>query len=211
MANKTRDAILITALEAFGSEGTGQVSTNDIADILEISPGNVYYYFKSKREIIAELYRWFSKDFTGFLQATKHNGTPGEIWLVLSLCFQLSYKYRFIFRDANSVLLKFPELRKPFQTLLGETRSAAEQFCQELISMDVMQVPPHRVDELVVNVHLVFTQWISYAETLSGQEDSCAQQQSRQITGGVLQLTTLLLPYLNAEAVEAFSGIEPVA
>ena len=78
---KTRDSILLTALDAFGEEGTAQVTTNNIADILEISPGNVYYYFKNKQEIIEALYRCFTTDIVAFLEGGgKQADCPAKVW-----------------------------------------------------------------------------------------------------------------------------------
>mgnify|MGYP006189992069 CR=1 FL=1 len=49
---KTRDRILEVSLLLFNEEGESGLSSVDIANALEISPGNLYYHFKGKDAII---------------------------------------------------------------------------------------------------------------------------------------------------------------
>ena len=54
MSNRQR--IIDAALMLFNDQGTGAVSTNHIADAAGISPGNLYYHFRNKEEIIRVLF-----------------------------------------------------------------------------------------------------------------------------------------------------------
>jgi AcrR family transcriptional regulator len=59
-ARRTRDRILDAALELFNERGTAAVTTNHVAAHAGISPGNLYYWFSDKDEIIRELYAGFA-------------------------------------------------------------------------------------------------------------------------------------------------------
>lgn len=48
----TRERIIEMAIRLFNELGTGAVSTNHIAEALSMSPGNLYYHFRNKEEII---------------------------------------------------------------------------------------------------------------------------------------------------------------
>ncbi len=52
----TKEKILDAALALFNAQGSRTVTTNHIAKECNISPGNLYYHFQDKEEIIRALY-----------------------------------------------------------------------------------------------------------------------------------------------------------
>ena len=66
--NKTRDRIVEASLELFNAQGERSVTTNHIAAHLGMSPGNLYYHFRNKQAIIAELFAQYEAqvDPTGY-------------------------------------------------------------------------------------------------------------------------------------------------
>ena len=60
---KTAQRILLTATHLFNEQGERNVTANDIALELDISPGNLYYHFKGKDGIVAALFARSSREF----------------------------------------------------------------------------------------------------------------------------------------------------
>ena len=59
--------IILVSLQLFNEVGESNLTAVDIANELDISPGNLYYHFKGKEEIIAELFKHFSSQLEQFM------------------------------------------------------------------------------------------------------------------------------------------------
>ena len=67
---KTRDRILHISLALFNERGERIVTTNHIAAAMGISPGNLYYHFRNKTEIIKELMDTYQNETIELLSLT---------------------------------------------------------------------------------------------------------------------------------------------
>jgi AcrR family transcriptional regulator len=107
----TRDRILDSALALFNERGTAAVSTNHIAAAIDISPGNLYYYFGNKEEIISALFeRLFSAWDETFQLPADHAPTLADFEAMIAGNYRLIWEYRFAYREMAALLRNDPAL-----------------------------------------------------------------------------------------------------
>src|SRR5690349_13963424 len=110
---KTRERILATALQLFNASGTGAISTNHIADALGISPGNLYYHFRNKEEIIRALFeQQFARWDEGYSLPDDRMPILDDLQQLVRASFVTAWEYRFIYRELIALLRRDPQLHQ---------------------------------------------------------------------------------------------------
>jgi AcrR family transcriptional regulator len=112
----TKQKILQTALELFNQEGTNQVTTNHIATALSISPGNLYYHYRNKEDIIRALFNEFDQRTEAiFVLPSDRPPTLNDLENLIEANFKVQWQYRFLFRNLIALLKRDPELETAYQ------------------------------------------------------------------------------------------------
>ena len=94
-----RARILDRALELFNERGTAVVSTNHIAAAASISPGNLYYHFRNKDEIVRALFQQlFELQDRSFTVSQSGAPTFADLRHLVQVNFEVLWKYRFVYR-----------------------------------------------------------------------------------------------------------------
>ncbi|WP_395007165.1 TetR/AcrR family transcriptional regulator, partial [Undibacterium sp.] len=85
---RTRDRILDLSLKLFNDFGEPNITTTIIAEEMSISPGNLYYHFRNKEDIVNSLFIQFEEEINkklAFPDGRKAN--IQDIWTYLHLTF----------------------------------------------------------------------------------------------------------------------------
>lgn len=197
MARDTRQRILDAALGMFNAQGEPHVTTNHIADELEISPGNLYYHFRNKDDIIEQLFARFEERMDTALTAPEDR-LPGleDIWLQLHLVFECIWDYRFLYRDLVEILSRNRRLRIRFARLLKRADDSAHTVMRGLGHAGVMRASAAEMAATATNVLVISTFWLNYASARGDRDEQVA------IRRGIVQVMMLIAPFLrDAERV----------
>lgn len=203
-AEHTKQRILDASLRLFNARGETHVTTNQIADELGISPGNLYYHFRSKDRIVGELFGRFEKALDELAAAgPRRDPTVEDLWFFLHLVFETVRDYRFLFRDLDDILCREPALRRRFSAVLGRMVEAVRLLCQALVVTGQMQAAPVQIEALAENIGLLATHWLGYDELMRPGSSRDADPLGR----GVFHAMELLAPCLRGEAREWLEGM----
>jgi len=203
---RTRERILETALQLFNDFGEPNVTTTVIADEMNISPGNLYYHFHNKDEIVEAIFADFEREIEETLAApTRRQAEVDDIWLFLHLLFELIWKFRFFYRDLNDLLTRNRTLEIHFKQILAHKVRTATALCEGLVSAGTMRATPGELRALASNMTVIATYWLSFEYAC----DPRGSVESGRIGRGVHQVMAMVAPFLIGEArtlLEKLSG-----
>ena len=191
MSGKTRNRILDVALHLFNEQGETNISTNHIADELEISPGNLYYHYRNKDDIIERLFLRFEERMDQALVAPEgRDVTLEDVWLQLHLVFECIWSYRFIYRDIINIISRNRNLRLRFARILKRGSANAQGIMRGLNETGAMRASAAEIEGLATNILVLATFWLNYAN-VRGEKD-----ERRAIQQGIVQVMMLVSPFL---------------
>lgn len=208
---KTRDRILHTSLRLFNEEGEAHTTTLDIASEMEISPGNLYYHFKGKDQIIAELFEQFQLAISQTLAAPierpleENKGRVEDNWYYLYVVLEELYQYRFLYLNLDDLQRRYPKVLRGFRQIIGLKRAALTAIIDGVVDSAEQQLPTMQRLALVENMTLQLTYWLNFESLLHDGRDP-----RLSIHQGVLQLLTMLAPYLGEEQIDFYRECEAI-
>jgi AcrR family transcriptional regulator len=192
---RTRRRILDESLELFNERGEPSVTTGDIAVAVGISPGNLYYHFRNKDQIVAQLFARLEErlDIDPPVSADAAQAIE-DLWLYLHLMLEAIWEFRFLYRNLHGVARRDRRLREHFNRIAGRKIAAIESLCEGLASQGAMRAGGEEIRVLARNVLLVATYWLDFQALRRGRDDAADLGQ------GAYQVMSLVAPYLVGDA-----------
>lgn len=196
MASKTRERIVEAALRLFNDDGLAAVTTHRIAAEIGISPGNLHYHFKSKRVIVAWLFRRFEDRLAPCVDAASTATALDDLWLSLHLTFEAIDEYRFAMRDLEVLVKENPELEARAQALTARQLLAARTVCAGLANAGVIEASSEDVEMIALQIVFTTTCWFSFKRLMPARRNAAHGDAAL----AAYYTLTLLSPYVVGES-----------
>lgn len=199
-ALKTKDRILQISLQLFNERGERSVTTNHIAAELGISPGNLYYHFRNKHEIIKELMYQYQVETLDMLSLPEDRPltTNDKINYFQVLSGQL-WSYRFIHRDVYHLVESNEDFKKIYPRFAGQVMQQGQKIYQAFVDAGLMKMTPSEIEALIINLWVVLTNWTNFLY-MSGHISDNNHLEEKWVWQALRQMVFLEGPYLMGES-----------
>jgi len=196
---KTKDKIILASLDLFNDRGERNVTTNHIAAELNMSPGNLYYHFRNKSDIIYEIFVQYELLVDHYLQIPEDQPlTLNHLVGYLEAVFEGLWAYRFFHRDLEFLLGSDKRLRKDYRAFTFRCLNAIKKILQGLqkgLDGVLVELDDEHLESMSLNVWLAVTNWMAYLKTAHAGDENEAIDKD-MLKQGIYQVLSFTVPYL---------------
>ncbi|HIF9168507.1 TPA: TetR/AcrR family transcriptional regulator [Photobacterium damselae] len=187
---KTRDRIILASRELFNKQGESNVTTNHIAAHLGISPGNLYYHFRNKEEIIHCIFDEYAQELSVRFQPQNMDESSDGLLGYLDGVFFLMWRYRFFYANLPDILRRDEVLQVKYLTAQEQLHYNIARLMQNFRQMGLVNLNDEDLQALADTLKLVASSWISYQTT----QAPGAKITKKVIYHGVIQMLNIVRP-----------------
>lgn len=209
---KTRDRIIQASIELFNEHGERPMTTNHIAAHLGISPGNLYYHFRSKNDIIHHIFAEYQQQLEGMVPNLDPNlDTITYLKTTFDGIFALMWRFSFFYSNLPDILSRDDKLREAYLDVQIRQAQHLVNVVNMLKNAGVLTIPQEDIADFVNALKMTGTFWISYIKTqpvITSCEENVAKIEKPEAGGkidkamvykGVGAVLLVLKPYLSLE------------
>ena len=197
---KTKEKILLKALELFNEFGIKEVTLRQIAKALHISQGNLNYHFKTKSDIVSRLYFMLVEKMD--LEMNKLNQNRPILSILYDsalVSMNILHQYRFITRDLYLVLESDASLKKHYLEL---QQNRKQQYL--LLFQNMKQAGLMREAELQGEYERLYERMNIFGDNWINAADFFKNNQVSVVAYYHALLFEMMYPYLTTEGKQQY-------
>ena len=192
---KTKERIIKTAIELFNNHGTQAITTNHIAKNIDISPGNLYYHFKNKFDIIRSISDKFHIELKSVfkIEIKTINDFRNNIISIYNGFFRIQKSYQFLFTEDVYLSSQDNILLKNYQQLRSSIKEDYNTMLQDLIKLNLL-----KKETLIIIDDLLNAQWIILWHWVNHSIIDRITYDDLQIKKGIKLSFSIITPHLTS-------------
>ncbi|MFT5805939.1 MAG: AcrR family transcriptional regulator [Moritella dasanensis] len=168
---KTCDRIVYGSLALFNEFGVRNMTTNHLAAHLNISPGNLYYHFRNKEDIIRSIFDLYEEHLNAVFQLYHDDKLDVELFIgYFDTMFETVWKFRFMYSNLTAILNRDPELSTRYQHTQQKALNRSSSILHKLKADGVLAIDVEQVTPLADTMRMIAGFWIHYKQTHSHNE-----------------------------------------
>ncbi len=195
---RTRDKIIQASIELFNQHGERQITTNHIAAHLGISPGNLYYHFRNKNDIIVNIFAEYTQLLDhSFKPPSDEEDVLANFANYFDSIFELMWRFNFLYANLPDILARSEDLQKKYSDVHEHLIDKIINLVTWLKQNDIVEIDDEDIPGFANALKLTVTFWVSY---LKVQAPNVTINKSKAYEG-VLMILLQFKPYINAAAL----------
>lgn len=139
---KTKDKILLKAIQLFNEEGVENVTTLYISRQMEISLGNLHYHYSNRNELLKAALDRFLQNMEALsaeLLRTQPSDFIQKAFYTQFVTFREIWKYRFLFRDRLIIARRMDDLELLFKAMIRQRKLDFDKTMEDLKQSGLMR------------------------------------------------------------------------
>jgi AcrR family transcriptional regulator len=197
-AEGTKDRIVTAAVRLFNASSVAAVTTNHIAADLEMSPGNLYYHFKNKEEIVRAAFERMNAEADALWEPpTKFD--PLLLQRIVVGNLQLYAKYIFFARELASLMRADASLRSKYVDIAARRMKELVEALRPVVEAGILRNVGDEEDlhDLAESAWMIGLFCVPYAETVEPLRPRSRIARTRAaLERGALLVLHLFKPYM---------------
>jgi AcrR family transcriptional regulator len=199
---RTAERILEVTLDLFNRFGEPNVSTTLISSELNISPGNLYYHYPAKDELVNALFGRYETGLSELLNAAPDVRDVEDAWFFMHTLFELVWQYRFLYRDLNDLLSRNRRLETHVKDALLQKTTAFRTLLDSLEHDGALHITVSEREATATHMVVMLTWWLSYEYVRDPRHALEPESAQASLLRGAKSVLGLLVPYAAAEHKE---------
>ena len=199
-SDATRERIVDCAVTLFNAHGAHSITTNQIAEELGMSPGNLYYHFRNKQEIVRDVFAAIRARFTEVWMLPEGSPSADDLRELYESISGIYFSYRFFYLELPTLIAQDGVLKKDYIANLNAKRAQIEALIAGFVASGIMKAPAdeRELRAWVENSWIINDFWLSYL-CVSGRKIT-----RESVHDGVMNFFYMIKPLLTQKGLSVF-------